>query len=235
MPIDGDATTDIPMKDTGSPLAARSARGVAERDPRKEEGAGNAGCWPQPMARLQKRKQAAVTTGPAGHPAFPARWALRLIRDLPGAPGFLATIPTRSEASTRVDISIGMPGPHDFNVRERPRTRATPASRRSTARGRPTSLVLTTPSQPPHPAPRVVTTRTPLLPGRNGADIAIDLGSESRQIPKNGRRVLERNGATDRNDVQCRRMLRRRCDQRRPVCSRLVGAARHDKFHAASP
>jgi hypothetical protein len=28
-----------------------------------------------PMARLQKKTQAAVTTGLAEHPAFPARWA----------------------------------------------------------------------------------------------------------------------------------------------------------------
>jgi len=27
-----------------------------------------------PMARLQQKKQAAVTTGSADHPAFPARW-----------------------------------------------------------------------------------------------------------------------------------------------------------------
>jgi hypothetical protein len=56
-----------------------------------EEGAGNAGRWPQPMARLQQRKQAAVTTGPADI-RHSLRDGLRLIRDLPGAPGFLATI-----------------------------------------------------------------------------------------------------------------------------------------------
>jgi hypothetical protein len=27
-----------------------------------------------PMARLQTKKQAAVTTGSANHPAFPAQW-----------------------------------------------------------------------------------------------------------------------------------------------------------------
>jgi hypothetical protein len=27
-----------------------------------------------PMARLQQKKQAAVTTGSANHPAFPAQW-----------------------------------------------------------------------------------------------------------------------------------------------------------------
>ena len=86
-------------------------------------------------------------------------------------------------------ISIGMPGPHDFNARERPRTRSPPASRRNAARDRSTSLVLTTPSQPPHPAPRLVTTRTPLLPGRNVADQTPDLGGESREFLKNGSHV----------------------------------------------
>jgi hypothetical protein len=57
----------------------------SQRDPRpsdpyslslfETEGAGNAGRWPQPMARLQKKTQAAVTTGSAEHPAFPARWS----------------------------------------------------------------------------------------------------------------------------------------------------------------
>ncbi|MGY4302960.1 hypothetical protein ACVIJ6_000203 [Bradyrhizobium sp. USDA 4369] len=73
---------------------------LPERTLAIEEGAGNAGRWPLPMARLQKDKQAAVTTGPAGSSGIPCAMGYRLIRDLPGAPGFLATIPTRSEAST---------------------------------------------------------------------------------------------------------------------------------------
>ena len=44
--------------------------------------------------------------------------ALLLIRDLPGAPGFLATIPCATRERRRnVGISVGMPGPHDFVVR----------------------------------------------------------------------------------------------------------------------
>jgi hypothetical protein len=42
--------------------------------PSKEEGVGNAGCMAAPMARLQQKKQAAVTTGQPYQPAFPARW-----------------------------------------------------------------------------------------------------------------------------------------------------------------
>jgi hypothetical protein len=41
---------------------------------RGEEGAGKAGVLAAPMARLQQKKQAAVTTGSANHPAFPAQW-----------------------------------------------------------------------------------------------------------------------------------------------------------------
>jgi hypothetical protein len=78
------------------------------------------------MARLQQKKQAAVTTGSAEHPAFPARWLYGFLRALPGAPGFLATISARSKASSRLrmmlthqreDTSIGVSGPHDFAVR----------------------------------------------------------------------------------------------------------------------
>src|SRR5215467_5819973 len=45
-----------------------------------------------PMARQQQKKLAAVTTGLAEHPAFPARWCYGLYRALPGEPGFLAPV-----------------------------------------------------------------------------------------------------------------------------------------------
>ena len=38
-----------------------------------------------PVARLQSKKQAAVTTGLAEHPAFPARWCYGLYRALVSA------------------------------------------------------------------------------------------------------------------------------------------------------
>ncbi|CCD84879.1 Protein of unknown function [Bradyrhizobium sp. ORS 285] len=56
-----------------------------------------------PMARLQQKKQAAVTTGLAEQPAFPARWVLRLLRALPGdracLPPSSASSPTKTPAS----------------------------------------------------------------------------------------------------------------------------------------
>jgi len=51
------------------------------------------------MARLQQEKQAAVTTGSARSTGIPCAVVLRLIRDLLGEPGFLATV-------TRVMLSI---------------------------------------------------------------------------------------------------------------------------------
>jgi hypothetical protein len=62
------------------------------------------------------KKHAAVTTGSAETSRPSLRNGLRLIRDLPGAPGFLATIAHDAFASAR-DTSVGVSGPHDFAVR----------------------------------------------------------------------------------------------------------------------
>jgi hypothetical protein len=53
-----------------------------------------------PMARLQQKKQAAVTTGTPQQPAFPAQWFDGVSRALPGVPGFLATIACGSSPQT---------------------------------------------------------------------------------------------------------------------------------------
>jgi len=68
---------------------------------------------------------------------------LRLLRDLPGAPGFLATVVPEKLASQELDTSVGVSGPHDLAVRlERPRLGHRP--------------------RPPHPAPRQWRWPTPL-------------------------------------------------------------------------
>jgi hypothetical protein len=68
-----------------------------------------------PMARLQQKKQAAVTTGSTGTTGIPRAMVLTLIRDLLGAPGFLATVVRVMRKHHRErSISVGMPGPHDF-------------------------------------------------------------------------------------------------------------------------
>jgi hypothetical protein len=70
------------------------------------------------MARQQQEKLAAVTTGAADHPAFPARWLTAYTRS-PRGPAFLPPSARDAKASSRIGISTGMPGPHDFAVRLR--------------------------------------------------------------------------------------------------------------------
>jgi hypothetical protein len=60
--------------------------------PPMKEGAGNAGCWPQPMARQQTKKLAAVTTGSAESSGIPCAMVLTLIARSPWEPGFLTPI-----------------------------------------------------------------------------------------------------------------------------------------------
>ena len=47
---------------------------------------------------------------------------LRLIRDLPGVPGLLATVTPEKLASQELSASVGAPGLHDFAVREQRRS-----------------------------------------------------------------------------------------------------------------
>jgi hypothetical protein len=60
-----------------------------------------------PMARLQQKKQAAVTTGSAGSSGIPCAMVLRLIRVLPGVPGFLATVALRNVSQSLTPASGG--------------------------------------------------------------------------------------------------------------------------------
>src|ERR1700758_3158690 len=60
-----------------------------------------------PMARLQQKKQAAVTTGQAGSTGIPCAMVLRLIRDLPGVPGLIATVTLRYRAQGLTSASGG--------------------------------------------------------------------------------------------------------------------------------
>src|SRR5437764_12482245 len=76
------------------------------------------------MVRVQQEARGRTTGGRTS--GLPCAMVLQLIRALLGAPGFLATVSARSEASSRqrqharrvaLGISVGMPGPHDFAVR----------------------------------------------------------------------------------------------------------------------
>ena len=87
-----------------------------------------------PMARLQKEKQAAVTTGSAETTGIPRATVLTLIRALLGVPGLLATVAS-GIISRRLGASVGAPGPRDFTsassafVSRKPNVHRIPASR----------------------------------------------------------------------------------------------------------
>ncbi|WP_315724686.1 MULTISPECIES: hypothetical protein [unclassified Bradyrhizobium] len=61
------------------------------------------------MARLQQEKQAAVTTGSAEHPAFPARWAYDLYVISLGI-GVLAPIARARRQATLPDLTSATRG-----------------------------------------------------------------------------------------------------------------------------
>ncbi len=77
---------------------------------------GKAGCWLTPMARLQKRMQAAVTTGTSRTTGLPCAMAYGLYVISPGT-GLIAPVIRALVACCGFSTSTGMPGPHDFAVR----------------------------------------------------------------------------------------------------------------------
>ena len=73
--------------------ATRGARGVKKPKPSSiDEGAGKAGCRSHPWPPCVKKCTGQEPQVRAGHSGLPCAMGLRLIRDLPGAPGFLATV-----------------------------------------------------------------------------------------------------------------------------------------------
>ena len=83
-----------------------------------------------------EKKQAAVTTGSAEHPAFPARWCYGLYVISPGT-GLSCPRRTRASQAHALGLSVGRPGPHDFAVRAgvaRPARPARPSHPRLTCR-----------------------------------------------------------------------------------------------------
>src|SRR6201999_1805031 len=84
--------------------------------PRRRRGRRECRVQAAPMARLQQKTQAAVTTGSARSSGIPRAMVLRLIRALLGVPGLLASVACRFVTSG-LDTSVGVPGPRDFAVR----------------------------------------------------------------------------------------------------------------------
>src|SRR6202012_5597420 len=88
-----------------------------------------------------------VTTGPPGHPAFPARWCYGLLRALPGDRAFLPPSPSK-RLLRELDASVGASGPHAFAVH--------------TCFFRPSPH-----ARPPHPPPTFVTMANAPRTGRD--------------------------------------------------------------------
>jgi hypothetical protein len=99
--------------------------------PLQTEGAGNAGRPMRPIAAcamvvVERTRVSQVTPE---SPGIPHAMVYGLLRALPGAPGFLATVAREKLASHELDTSVGVSGPHAFSVRlKRPRLKAPSAS-----------------------------------------------------------------------------------------------------------
>ena len=91
-----------------------------------------------PVAPVRKECTGQEPQVQPDRPGLPRAMVLRLLRSLPGAPGFLVTVTcaTRQRCRKR-GIGIGMPGPYDLTVRislaRRPREMQSPKSDTSTA------------------------------------------------------------------------------------------------------
>jgi len=129
----------------------------AKARPRETEGAGKARPRPRPVARLRKECRRQVPQVPAGRPGLPCAMGLRLIRDLLGAPGFLATViramPSHRKAMSRSIVTnlISASGYQDHTT--------SPSATSPVVLRKAPDVVAAIASR----TPRIVTTRTPLL------------------------------------------------------------------------
>src|SRR6185437_16826492 len=136
-------------------LAARFRPSFAKSVSLPERGRGECRVMASPMARLQQKKQAAVTTGSAGSSDIPRATVLRLIPRSPWSAGLDSLHRLREVTSRRLDPSVGESGPHGFAVRA------------GLAR-------LATPARPSHPVPTFVAIgQTPLHVEAGRADRTI--------------------------------------------------------------
>jgi hypothetical protein len=143
-------------------LTARLAPELMQSLPPELEGAGNAGCAVRThsLACENKKTHESVTTGTPQSTGIPRAMVLTASFVLSSATGL--SCHRRSRITIRkLDISVGMSGPHDFSVREQGHS----------SRDLP---------RPPRPLPNVHDDReTPLLRARDRARCAADLGLRS--------------------------------------------------------
>ena len=111
---------------------------------------------PRPWPACNKKSRRQSPQVQPGQTGIPCTMVLRLIRDLLGVPGLLASVAARASPA-RLDLSVGRPGPHDFAVRRKdraPRDRSASITSRPNVRG---------------------DARTPLLAGQDARRKASDL------------------------------------------------------------
>ena len=106
--------------------------------PQKNRGRRECRMQAAPMARLQQKTQAVVTTGQPNSPAFPARWFTAYTCS-PRCAGLFSHRRARKSSRKRLTSASGGRDPHDF---------ARPCRPAFVSRG---------PTRPSHPAPRFVT------------------------------------------------------------------------------
>ena len=73
--------------------------------PLKTEGAGKTGCWLHPRPACNKKRRRQSPQVQPERPGLPCAMVLRLIRDLPGVPGLLATAACRSPPAGSIPAS----------------------------------------------------------------------------------------------------------------------------------
>src|ERR1700748_1589698 len=104
------------------------------------KGAGNAGCTPHPLPCVQNEKtHAGSTQVRRNHSGTPCAMVLRLLRDLPGVSGLLASV-AYGIITRKLDPSVEGTGPHGLTVRaciDRLDPRASIASRLTSGDDRP--------------------------------------------------------------------------------------------------
>ena len=87
----------------------------------RAQGRPGARCTRGLVCKVHKRKRTRAYRFSGNTPAFPAQWFYGLLRALPGDRAFLPPSLCRDN-SAELSASVGAPGPHDFAVRDRPRS-----------------------------------------------------------------------------------------------------------------
>src|SRR6202030_4324016 len=135
--LGGRARSSTGFKSTGSPgnmthccRDANRARALQNRCPSKNRGRRECRVHAAPTAlRANKKDARRPTQVRRNHSDTPCAMALRLLRALPGVPGFLAPVVLsisafrpqgRNRVSRRLDPSVGGSGPHGLTVRIAP-------------------------------------------------------------------------------------------------------------------